>query len=227
MKNNTTLSVTTAERLKELRQDKGLSHEKLSAELSNLYGISISKSSLINYEATDYSSKSGANAGMNIGYLRCLADFYGVSADYILGISNKKTPDVNIQASMECTGLSQETIETLRKIKNRRVPDGAEKYKNALKEAVKMIDILVDDVANKNDGFPPVLNLISEFYSSQNVSATSQLNIDGTVTPYSPDFNPDFNMGVPLGGEALEDMYMIWINRALKKLKSRHGATNI
>ncbi|MBR2520775.1 MAG: hypothetical protein IKE62_01160 [Oscillospiraceae bacterium] len=110
----------TAKRLKRLRTSKGLSHEKLSEELSKRYGITISKSSLINYEATDYSSKSGSNAGMKIEYLWCLSDFYGVSADYLLGKSSERSPDVSIQAVCRYTGLSETAVEKLKLLYDQR-----------------------------------------------------------------------------------------------------------
>ena len=58
------------ERLWELRKDKGLNLE----ELSELTGIS--KSALGNYEKEDYKE-------INHGNLILLADFYGVSLDYL------------------------------------------------------------------------------------------------------------------------------------------------
>lgn len=120
MTDNNEISEKTARRLKELRESKRLSHIGLCEELSRLYGIKISKSSLINYEATDFSSKSGSNAGMKIEYLRCFADFYGVSADYILGLSDKRTPDVNLQAACVYTGLSETAVEILKSLYDKR-----------------------------------------------------------------------------------------------------------
>lgn len=82
-------SFIMAERLKQLREEKGLSHEKLSKALFDQYGVKISSDSLINYEVADAGhTKAYKNQGMRVEYLRCLADFYGVSADYILGQIN-------------------------------------------------------------------------------------------------------------------------------------------
>ena len=64
-------SICIQERLWELRKDKGLNLE----ELSKLTGIS--KSALGNYEKEDYKE-------INHGNLITLADFYGVSVDYLL-----------------------------------------------------------------------------------------------------------------------------------------------
>ena len=65
------------ERLWELRKDKGLNLE----ELSKL--TDISKSALASYESNDYKE-------INHGNLITLADFYGVSVDYLLCRTEKR-----------------------------------------------------------------------------------------------------------------------------------------
>lgn len=104
-------SFTMAERLKQLRTERGLSHEKLRDELQKNYGASIDKSSLINYEiAQPNHSKAYANQGMQVRNLRILAQFYGVSADWLLGISDVRSPDTQIHGVMEYTGLSEDNV---------------------------------------------------------------------------------------------------------------------
>ena len=114
MLNRDELTLVTAKRLKALREEKGLSHKNLSDELRAKYNISISKSSLINYEAEDYHSKSGANSGMRIDYLRCLADYYGVTTDYLLGLDDCPSIDPDVQAISKYLGLSVKGIDALR-----------------------------------------------------------------------------------------------------------------
>lgn len=83
------LSLTMGKRLKDERERRGLSHEKLRLALMEKYGIEISKDSLINYEVSDeHHTKACKNNGMRVEYLRYFADFYGVSADYLMGISD-------------------------------------------------------------------------------------------------------------------------------------------
>lgn len=87
-------SFTMAQRLKQLREGMGLSHEKLSKTLLDRYDVKISSDSLINYEVTDENhAKALKNQGMCVKYLRSLADFYGVSADYILGRTDDPGPE--------------------------------------------------------------------------------------------------------------------------------------
>lgn len=79
----------TSIRLKRLRESKKLSHDKLSDEIEDRYGVHIDKKTLINYEkAETLSSKPDAVKGMNITRLTALADYYGVSTDYLLGVSD-------------------------------------------------------------------------------------------------------------------------------------------
>lgn len=115
MESKNNASLIMANRLKQLRNERNLSHEKLSKALSKLYGVKISPDSLMNYEVADlYHSKAGKNQGMRVEFLRCLADFYGVSTDYLLGADVPKSPDVTIQKIIEYTGLSEKTVMTLR-----------------------------------------------------------------------------------------------------------------
>lgn len=85
------ISFTFGTRLKELRQECGLSHVQLRDQLKDRYGISVSRDSLMAYEvADDTRSKAEKlpNLGMRVEYLYCLADFYGVSLDYLVGNSD-------------------------------------------------------------------------------------------------------------------------------------------
>ena len=122
-------AVKISQRLRDLRNEydngKSISTKTL-AELLNERckekGIKgISEQTLKDYERpgfygkTENITKGTAILGMRIEYLDMLADFYEVSTDYILCRSNKKTPDVNAQAAMEYTGLSEKAVTELRK----------------------------------------------------------------------------------------------------------------
>lgn len=111
------LSPILAQRLKSLRESRGLTLAGLSKALTEKYGIQISKESLTNYEvAADFHSKARKNEGMSVKYLRCLADFYSVSADYLLGITDIPNTDTNMQAVHKFTGLSAGAIAKLQNI---------------------------------------------------------------------------------------------------------------
>lgn len=115
------LSLTMGKRLKEEREKCGLSHEKLRAALLEKYGVEISKDSLINYEVSDENhTKKYKNNGMRVEYLRYFADFYGVSADWLLGLSEESTVDSDIRKVCQYTGLSSGTIEFLHNLHDSR-----------------------------------------------------------------------------------------------------------
>ena len=108
-------SFIMAERLKQLREGRGLSHDKLSKALADQYGVKISPDSLINYEVADANhTKAYKNQGMRVEYLRCLANFYHVSADYLIGITDVKSQDPSIATIVKSTGLSERSIYRLR-----------------------------------------------------------------------------------------------------------------
>lgn len=105
------LSFIMAQRLKLLREEKGLSHDRLSKALFDQFGAKISADSLINYEVADPNhSKAGKNKGMRVEYLRVFADFYGVSSDYILGLTDVRKQDLSVRKICEFTGLSEKVI---------------------------------------------------------------------------------------------------------------------
>ena len=92
-------------RLKELRQEKGISLTKLSEILEEKYGISVSTSQLMYYE------KGGAEP-RNKQVWKKLADYFGVSEAYLLGYSSVKT-----EADLKVAVLD-ETLKKLLVIKN-------------------------------------------------------------------------------------------------------------
>ena len=70
-------------RLKELRQEKGISLTKLSGILEEKYGISATTSQLMYYEK-------GEREPRNKQFWKKLADYFGVSEAYLLGYSSVK-----------------------------------------------------------------------------------------------------------------------------------------
>ena len=106
-----------AERLKQLRHNAGLSTRALTEKLVSTYGINISEASLKNYEVNDeFNSKAGKITGMKIEYLSCLADFYNVSTDYLLGKTDTASRNESVQGMREYTKLTEEAIEELHRV---------------------------------------------------------------------------------------------------------------
>ena len=107
-------SIKMGERLKALREKEGLSHDKLGKTLSEKYGIGFDKTTLMNYEVScENHTKFGKNLGMGADRLCVLADFYGVSTDYLLGITDIPTTDMSIRAICDYTGLTEASVDFL------------------------------------------------------------------------------------------------------------------
>ena len=89
----------TAERLKALRTERGISHERMSDAIEKQYGVNMSKQTLINYEnAEEFRTKAGAAKGMSAERLATLADYFGVSmriAQKTLGISATSAENIS------------------------------------------------------------------------------------------------------------------------------------
>ena len=92
------------ERLKKLRTEHNLSQQKL-ADI-----IGISKGALGFYEI-------GKNSP-DILTLTAFAQYFGVSADYLLGLSDNRTTDTNLQEVTNYTSLSETAIRNLTYFKN-------------------------------------------------------------------------------------------------------------
>lgn len=99
-------SFLMAERLKALRESKGLSHVGLKNALFEKYGFEISRDSLMAYEVQDeYHKKAFANLGASVQIMSTLARFYGVSIDYLMGLSDYPTADVSAAAAAKYLGF--------------------------------------------------------------------------------------------------------------------------
>jgi len=111
-----TMKNTFAKRLKERRESKGLSHEKLAEELKLNYDLDISKQALINYEVREeYHTKFEAGFGMNITYLWTLAQYFDVSVAYLLGETDETRTDIDMRIASKKFGLDGAVLEMLEK----------------------------------------------------------------------------------------------------------------
>lgn len=108
--------VKCSKRLRELRTDEGMSHETLAKMLG------VSPQLLKNYEqaylhngvATGAKTdKTNAIAGMKIETLCKIAALFGVTTDYLLGLTEQKARTAEVQAISNYTGLSGTSIEAL------------------------------------------------------------------------------------------------------------------
>ena len=101
----------TKERLEDLRKEKKLSFEQLSKQLAER-GVNIRITYLIYYVFNfRYYPLYGRTRSMSIEYLVAFADFYDVSVDYLLGLSNSRKREYH--DIFEQLGLCDGAIEEL------------------------------------------------------------------------------------------------------------------
>lgn len=107
----------TKERLKELRHENDITSSRMPDELREY----MTSASLIDYEEAnpDKEARFSKTKGMSIERLIALADYYNVSIDYILGRSDSRSKDYEIQELADYVGASTEVIEGLIKIYNK------------------------------------------------------------------------------------------------------------
>lgn len=98
-----------------MRIENELSYQKLHDKIKEKCNINISADSLSNYEVdvTQNHSRAEKCKGMKIEFLRALSSFYGVSTDWLLGISDTRSRDDGIKSIVESSGLSEFSAESL------------------------------------------------------------------------------------------------------------------
>jgi len=132
-------SFEMAKKIKTLRENRGISHEKLSVQLKEQYGLSVHKDSLITYEISDEfrsRAKKLSNLKMKSETLFCLADFYGVSVDWLLG----RTGDHKLFApAVDELGLS---VDAVHRIRDRFYSEGELSILSNLIASVEFWDII-------------------------------------------------------------------------------------
>lgn len=79
-------STELSQKLKQLRKARGLTQEQLVKELENTQHIAISIGTIKSYEAAK--TAKDALLSMRTEYLYAFASFYGVSVDWLLGLTN-------------------------------------------------------------------------------------------------------------------------------------------
>lgn len=96
-----------SERLKDLRTSMGISTKAL----ADATGISVG--SLNTWENDDATAGKTSTDGIKLENLIKLADFYGVSLDYLAGRTDVKSPSPTLQGVCEYTGLTEKVVEKL------------------------------------------------------------------------------------------------------------------
>ena len=119
---------TFADILIKLREESGLTQQQLADELK------ITRQSLSLYEKSERT--------INIELFADIASFFNVSADYLLGRTETKTLNENIQGACKVTGLSEKAVKML----NEEVKHISENPEN--NESRRCLEIISELIAN-------------------------------------------------------------------------------
>lgn len=104
--------LTFGERLEDLLAERGISQAKLAKETGIIQSAISGYISGKRINPADDTCRE--YRAPDCGSLIALANYFGVSTDYLLGLSKIKTSDNSIQATCNITGLSEKAIEWLR-----------------------------------------------------------------------------------------------------------------
>ena len=212
-------SVLVSQRLRELRQSyngTGLSFERLAEALQQRYQCGISMQNLKNYErpainnGTDFVTKGNAIPGMRTENLFMLADFYGVSVDWILGITPQKTRNTTVQAAADLTGLSWENISFLSRMKGSFV--------------AKVVNFILDD-ARLDDGDDRTLVKLLRFFLEYDGGKhkNRRVNIYGDITETPVSKNGLRTDAIYLDERVVENSVLAEIENRLRRAKRSCG----
>lgn len=126
----------------------------------------------------------------SVGYdkIATLAKHYGVSSDFLLGISDIKTPDTTAQAVIEYTGLSEDNVSTLHRI-----------AENAL---LRDVFETAEDGTMTINGEQPYLDFLNDILSAVYAGKETFIREYILLRYYAerlPNYDPNFS------GESLDD----------------------
>ena len=194
-------------RLRELRKDKGFSQQ----QCADLLGVS--KSAIGYWETGDTLPDAKSMALM--------AETYNVSADYLLGLTDVKTPDMTVKQICELTGLSESAVDMLIWIKEREAnPEFSPVEGRSLNER-RMLDTLNLLIQYQ----PYVLANIADYLFFRFAHFASGNDFD-TVTPISDeffyavgDYGDQHEHVIPLSGRDIADMKLLQIQSELRQLR--------
>lgn len=134
---------TFANRLKELRIEEGLSQEDLGKE------IGVSRGSISYYEKEERVP--------DVVILAAISKYFNVSTDYLLGLSETKSIDEDIQTTIRTTGLSETAVQVLNFL-------GGGDQREFFKEELDIVSFLLEsEYVFVLDEVQPLTSLYNDF----------------------------------------------------------------
>lgn len=98
-------NATFAVNLRKLFEDKKATHNELACFIKEKTGDSITRQAVGQW--------CNGNSSPNLKTVPVIAEFFGVSSDYLLGMSDVKSTNVDVKTMCEMTGLTDKAVETL------------------------------------------------------------------------------------------------------------------
>lgn len=190
-------------RLRELRGERTLQ------EVSSAIGIT--------RVAMGYYEKGERKPDIEILYK--IADFYKVSADYLIGITDVKTPDIETKAIANDIGLSENAINILKTENN-----------IGYKRILKCIDVLIRDMHYRADGknYRPFMELFTNYmHFTGDKKKVYSLKQNGDISPAKPtaiENGKAFYSGnnIYMDSKRLEAMFLLEMENTLKIIKEEY-----
>lgn len=186
------------ERLSSLMKERGVTQQ----DLANALGVKRQTISLY---------KSGQSTP-DAKLLRDLSVFFKISSDYLLGLTDIKTPDVNIKAISEETGLSENCIEILKII--HRTDICADKSGIVKYEFSETINCLVEHEPD----FNPIV-WIGRYLSVPSIDRTHYITVNGEVKKKNADSSTEKDAFCDISSYAIENAFLREVTTQLIMLK--------
>ena len=111
--------LTIGERVKDLRNAKGFTLKELSEAIQSKTGQYIAVSTLSDLEA--YGDGCKPNKEPRLSTVKAITEYFEISLDYLAGISEVKSPDIELQAVSKMLGLSEAGILNLQEANKQRM----------------------------------------------------------------------------------------------------------
>lgn len=139
-----------------------------------------------------------------------IADYYNISLDYLIGITDTKSRNTTLQAVCDYTGLSENSVEYLHNLKQR-----------GSLENVYVIDLLLENARYDQGNGRSILEAVRFFmqYKDSLHLPPKQIHIDGRITDYTRTDGFIRSTAIKIDEQIIENAVLDEIKRKLIELK--------
>ena len=152
-----------------------------------------------------------------------IASYYGISTDYLLGLSNVKSTDTDLKGVCEYTGLSEKAVAVLKNLNSAAVGSGIDSdvYNNG-RQAKGLIISSIDLPINILNMLLENVHLLSMVYSY--LVLTSDIGENNNV--YIGDRANSVLFEIALEMRKIRDSFQLEYTKIFKTLKEKDSANN-